>query len=64
MRWGAPCTFWESWPLPATHFEQGIALMTPSSTAPLPSCMGMIPGWLAYPMQPWPCGVLAIRTRP
>ena len=55
---------WESWPPAREHLEQGIALYDPQQHRSL--CllsMGIDPGVCLPPMQPVPCGLLAIRTR-
>ena len=47
-----------------THLEQAIALYDPQQHPSPHLLYGMTLGWLASPMQPRPCGILAIQTRP
>ena len=44
MRWGQPCSIWESLPSAREHLEQGIALYDPQQHRSLPSSMRHDPG--------------------
>ena len=46
-----------------THLEQAIALYDPQQHTPRSTMRRTDPGWIASPIQPGPCGVLAIRTK-
>ena len=47
-----------------THLEQAIALYDPQTAPSSPPSVRLTQGWIASPIQPGPCGILAIQTRP
>ena len=53
MRWGTPCSSWESWPRPENTWSRALPSTIPSSTAPMPSVYGQDPGVACLSYAAW-----------